>query len=134
MPIVPTHVYILFIPLFYVRPGNKLHREFYFKAGSTVRLISGTCESQNMPEFAIHAELRTDKTPFRELEVEDALSSEEEFIMGYENDDVVYTVYRTVNAENEEKAREKAIDGKLLTSVPHVVERIIKIRNRDKPL
>lgn len=87
-----------------------------------------------MSEFVIHAQLKTDKAKFRELDVEEALTGEEEFIMGYEINHVLYTVYRHVEAEDEEDAKQKASDGELFSSVPYTVERFLKIQNLDEGL
>lgn len=87
-----------------------------------------------MSKFVIHAQLRTDKVPFRKLDVEDALTGEEEFIMGYDSDDVLYTVYRHLEADNEEDARKKSCDGGLFSDVPYSVERFLKVQNLDEGL
>lgn len=88
-----------------------------------------------MPEFTIHAQLKTDKVPFRELEVEDALTGSEEFIMGYEGDYVLYTAYRRVTARNEDDAKQKAANGEMFSgSIPYSVERYLKIQNMDEGL
>jgi hypothetical protein len=87
-----------------------------------------------MSKFVIHAQLKTDKVPFRELDVEDALTGEEEFIMGYEHDDVLYTVYRHLEADDEEDARRKSRNGELFADVPYTVERYLKVQNLDEGL
>lgn len=78
-------------------------------------------------EFLVNAVLKTPRTEFEMLNVEQALGGNKEEIKKMSNDSVTFSVNRSIRASNESEAREKAKNGKLLTDVPHEVENIEEI-------
>lgn len=72
-----------------------------------------------------------DKEIFRKFNIEEQLDGEDEFIVGYELDDVIFMWYGQVEAYSEEKAKEKVRKDKLFDDVPHTVNRIYDVMSLD---
>lgn len=87
-----------------------------------------------MTEYRVHATLETPRDVFEDLNVASALESAEEGIEDMGTDEVSYRVYRSVYADSEDEAREKAEDGKLFKDVQHELVDIHDVRDLDATL
>lgn len=85
-------------------------------------------------QFFVRAKVSVSKEEFYALNVDESLVATEEKVIEETEDDFTITLFRRINAENEEKAKEKARNGKLEPNVRHELEEIIEVKRIDEPL